>query len=188
MTRIEDLAPHVRSPQEGAAYDGSASPEEIRAKRLDVIAKAAFNNLRAYSNCSRSTLWALQTHLRLEAPEALKAATTLAGGIGETGETCGAVLGALMGIGLGLAPSETTDPAAQQAARAAVERFVREFTERCGSTRCYDVQEAIIGWRNDDPSKAADWRAARGPIACASLCAEAARLAADLILDEDGPN
>ncbi len=188
MTGIDDLAPRIRGPREHAAYDGSTTEEELRAQRLDAIAKTAFNNLRAYSNCSRSTLWALQTHLHLDGADALKAATTLAGGIGGTGETCGAVLGALMGIGLGLAPLEATDLAAQQVARTVAGEFVRRFTDRFGSTRCYDVQEAIIGWRNDDPSKASEWRAAGGPIACASLCAEAARIAAALILDEGGPS
>ena len=182
MSGIEELAPRIRGPQERAAYDGSAAPTERRAKRLDAVAKAAFNNLRAYSNCCRSTLWALQTHLRLDAPDVLKASTTLAGGIGGTGETCGAVIGALMAIGLAQGSLDTEDLESDRAAREAARRFVERFTERFHSTRCYGLQEATIGWRCDDPSLEEKWLAADGPLACASVCAEAARIAADLIL------
>jgi C_GCAxxG_C_C family probable redox protein len=184
MSRIDEFATDIRGPHERASYDGSADPAEMRAKRLDAIAKAAFNNLRAYSNCCRSTLWALQTHLRLDGPNVLNAATTLAGGIGGTGETCGAVIGALMAIGLGQGSSGLEDLASDRRAREASRRFVERFIERFGSTRCYEVQEATVGWRCDGPSRTTEWRKAEGPVACAAVCAEAARIAADLILGE----
>jgi C_GCAxxG_C_C family probable redox protein len=187
MSGIEELAPRIRGPRERAAYDGSTGPTERRAKRLDAVAKAAFNNLRAYSNCCRSTLWALQTYLHLDGSDVLNASTTLAGGIGGTGETCGAVIGALMAIGLGQGSSGLEDPESDRAAREAARRFVERFTERFDSTRCYGVQEATVGWRCDDPSLEEKWRAADGPLACAAVCAEAARIAADLILGGDGP-
>jgi hypothetical protein len=109
MSKIDDWAPRIRGPRELAAYDGSTTDAERRAKRLDAIAKAAYNNLRAYSNCCRSTLWALQTHLRLGGDDPLKASATLAGGIAGTGETCGAVIGALMGLGLGIASADVQE-------------------------------------------------------------------------------
>jgi C_GCAxxG_C_C family probable redox protein len=185
MSKIDDWAPRIRGPRELAAYDGSTTDAERRAKRLDAIAKAAYNNLRAYSNCCRSTLWALQTHLRLGGDDPLKASATLAGGIAGTGETCGAVIGALMGLGLGIASADVQELDRYVAARDAARRFVERFTERFGSTRCYELQEAIVGWRCDDPSLADRWLAADGPIACAAFCAEAARIAAELILDHD---
>jgi len=147
----------------------------------DQAAKTAFDNLRTYSNCCRATLWALQTHLDLPGEGAWRATATLSGGLGR-GETCGALIGALMGLGLALGPASVDDLAADERARQAkldlVERFATMFT----STRCYEVQEYLVGWRRDDPSKADAWERDNGPVACALLCAEAARASAQIIL------
>jgi len=187
MSKIDEFATRIRGPHEQAAYDGSTDPSEAHAKRLDAIAKTAFNNLRAYSNCCRSTLWALQVHLQLDSSDALKASASLAGGIGGTGETCGAVLGALMGIGLALGSSDPNDLESAAAAKEASRRFVTRFTERFDSTRCFGVQEATVGRSCDDPSRVAEWHVAEGPVACAAACAEAARIASDLILASGAP-
>ena len=152
-------------------------------KLLDAIAQSAFTNLRTYSNCARSTLWALQTHLRLEDSAALRASAGLAGGIGGTGETCGAVIGALMAVGLGLGSDAFDDANANRLVSGAVREVVDELREVYGSTRCHDIQTRLIGWCCDDSSKADAWRAAGGPIACATVCSEAARIAARVILD-----
>lgn len=182
MTRLDQFVTQISGPIEQALYDGSADESELRAKQLDVIAKTAFNNLRAYSNCCRSTLWALQTHLELPAPALLAASTTLAGGIVSTGETCGAVLGALIAIGYALGSASIQDTASHQAARAAAEEFVAQFTNRFGSTRCYEVQKATVGWCSDNPSNRERWIAAEGPAACAAVCGDAARIAAEILL------
>jgi len=187
VTEIGKFVASIDGPHERASYDGSTDSSEARAKRLDVIAKASFNNLRTYGNCCRSTLWALQTHLDLPSEDLLKASTTLAGGIAGTGETCGAVIGALMGIGIALGSADLGDLLSRQTARTAAGLFVQRFTEMFGSTRCYGVQEATVGWCCDDPSLTEKWHAANGPIACAAACAEAARMAANLVLDEIDP-
>ena len=66
--------------------------------------------------------------------------------------------------------------------KAAAKVFVESFLKIAGSTRCYDVQEALVGWRYDDASKTEAWREANGPIGCAAICGFAARLAAEEIL------
>lgn len=185
MTRIEEFATHIRGPHEHAAYDSSTDAAELRAKQLDAIAKSAFNNLRTYGNCCRSTLWSLQTHLRLDNADILRATATLAGGIGGTGETCGAVIGALMGIGLHLGSLDFCDTQSTQACLAATGQFVKRFTARFDTTRCHGVQKATIGWCCDDPDLMEKWVDDDGPIACAGVCAEAARIAADLILGSE---
>lgn len=103
-------------------------------------------------------------------------------GLAAPTETCGAVIGALMGIGLGFGSSNFEDLESYQTAREVSEQFVERFTARFGSTRCYEIQETTVGWRCDDPSRVAEWRAAEGPIGCA----EAARIAADIILGRGG--
>ena len=99
MSTFDRLVAQIWGPKDLAAYSRATTPEEVRLKLLDVIAKSAFNNLRACSNCCRSTLLAVQTHLRLPDPGTIQASSALAGGIAGTGETCGSVLGGLMAIG-----------------------------------------------------------------------------------------
>ena len=179
--KLEQFAEHRWGPKRRQdAGDGA----HTSGKYLDAIATSAFDNLRTYSNCCRSTLHAVQVHLRLPDAGSLKACAALAGGIGGTGETCGAILGGLMAIGLFLGSDDPRDETSQEIARQAARLFVNQILDRYGSTRCHELQEALIGWRLDDPARIDDWRAAGGPIACATICAEAARDAAAIILDD----
>jgi C_GCAxxG_C_C family probable redox protein len=189
MPIYDEIVAQVLGPTEVASYPDPTrvTPQEVRLRLLDRIAKSAFNNLRGYSNCCRSALWAVQVHLRLPGDGAFQAASTLAGGIVGTGETCGSVLGGLMAIGQALGPDSFRDPDADARVRVAAKTFVDTFTERIGSTRCYEVQEAVVGWCCDDPSKAKAWYDANGLAACAAVCGYAARLAAQLILDQSEP-
>lgn len=183
MTEWEKFAERGWGARREAPYDVPGSLPATRERLLDVIARSAFDNLRAYSNCCRSTLWALETHLRFGAPMTLRATAGLAGGIAATGETCGAVLGALMAVGLALGTDDLTDLDADKAVRDAAARFVDRFRSLFGTTRCWEIQEKLVGWRCDAPSKEAAWHEAGGSLACATVCAEAARLAARVILD-----
>ncbi len=182
MSLIDDLTRQIWGPEEWAAYDATSSHLETQNKLLDAIAKSAFTNLRSYSNCCRSTVWAVQTHLRLPGDELLRASSTLAGGIAGTGETCGSVLGGLLAIGLALGSDGYHDRSQDADAQAAARAFIEAFLATMGSTRCYGVQEALVGWVCDDASKVEAWRDANGPIGCAAVCGFAARLAAKQIL------
>ena len=183
MARWEELAERNWGARREAAYDTPGAHPATRERILDVIARNAFDNLRAYSNCCRATLWAVDTHLHVAGREALRATTTLAGGVAGSGETCGALLGALMAVGFALAADDLTDLDADKAVREAGKRCVAQFRELLGATRCWEVQEKIVGWRCDDPSKDDAWKAAGGGLACAAVCAEAARIAATIILE-----
>ena len=187
MSTFDNLVAQIWGPKEFAAYSGATTPEEVRLKLLDVIAKSAFSNLRAYSNCCRSTLGAIQTHLRLPDTGTMLASSALAGGIAGTGETCGSVLGGLMAIGQALGSDGYHEIKRDVQAQAAAKAFVESFRNMVGSTRCHGVQEALIGWRCDDASKTAAWREANGPIGCAAVCGFAARLAAEQILQRSDP-
>ncbi len=179
----DELISSIAGPEQQATYSVDVPPEEARLRQLDAIAKSAFNNLRAYSNCCRSTLWAVQTHLHLPDEGTFRACSCLAGGIAGSGETCGAVLGGMMAIGLALGSDRLPSRARDLPARMSAKAFVGAFVEKMWSTRCFHVQEALIGWRCDDPSKAQAWHDADGPTACAAVCGFAAREAARLILE-----
>ncbi len=62
MSTFDKLIAQIRGPKELYSYSGEASLEELRLKLLDVIAKSAFNNLRAYSNCCREDPAAVGSH------------------------------------------------------------------------------------------------------------------------------
>ena len=184
MNTYDKLVAQIWGPKELSSYSGETSPEEVRLKLLDVIAKSAFNNLRAYSNCCRSTLRAVQTHLRLPEAGTLQASAALAGGIAGTGETCGSVLGGLMAIGQAVGSDGYHDVERDVRAKAAAKAFVESFLETVGSTRCYGVQEALAGRRCDHSSETEAWHEANGPIGCAAVCGFAARLAAEKIFQQ----
>lgn len=89
-----------------------------------------------------------------------------------------------MAIGQALGSDGADEVSRDVTAKAAAKAFIESFLDSFGSTRCYGVQEALVGWRCDDPSKVDAWRAANGPVGCAAVCGFAARVAAQLILDQ----
>ena len=171
------------TPEERADHRKGGDPAGSEARILDAVARSAFTNLRAYSNCCRSTLDAVAQHIGPRDEALIRASSTLAGGIAGTGETCGAIVGALMAIGAALRSEDLLDGENDLLARRTAKAMVARFTELFSGTRCYAVQEHIIGWRCDDPTKEEAWLEADGPIGCALVCAEAARDAARLILE-----
>jgi len=155
-----------------------SSPEKI----LDAVAAQAFESLDVYGNCCRSTLWAIQTHLRQEESATLRASSVLAGGICGTGETCGSVLGGLIAIGEAFGSEDFRDIASYESANEKATEFVDWIHETFGSTRCFDIQRALMGWCHDSPSKDDEWLEAGGPVACAGHCAQVSHHVAAMIL------
>ncbi|MEW5827222.1 MAG: C-GCAxxG-C-C family (seleno)protein [Candidatus Bipolaricaulota bacterium] len=182
MARWQDVAEQGWAPRRRVPVESTA-PEEARDRQLDATARAAFDHLRAYGNCARATLWAVATHLGIPAPDAVRAMLGLCGGIAGTGGTCGGVIGGLAALGLGLGSADLMDAAGQQLVRTASAEFVAEFRKTFGSALCFEVQEGLVGFRNDNPSKEPAWKAAGGCVACALVCGEAARSAARIVLD-----
>jgi C_GCAxxG_C_C family probable redox protein len=177
-------------PKETARYDtrseGIASTEKI----LDRIAKAAYDNDRAYEGCTRCVLAALQDHLRLVHDDkayrvVLKASTALAAGVARRGETCGALVGAVMAVGL-VAGAERLDDAEgyARAMRVAVEVFDR-FKREYGTVKCFEIQEKLFGRSYDffNPEDAEAWYRDGGLDKCPGVCAVAARIGAEVILE-----
>ena len=170
-------------PRRGGDYGARPAVPGAREKLLDAIAEMAFRNLAVYGNCCRSTLWAVQIHLRGEDPGTLRASAALAGGIAGTGQTCGAVLGGLIAVGQFLGSDEFRDVETNQTASVAAKTLVQNLHALYGTTNCYQIQEALMGFRCDEPSKLQRWRDEGGPTACAAVCAQVARRSAAIILD-----
>jgi C_GCAxxG_C_C family probable redox protein len=87
-------------------------------------------------NCAQSILYAFGPDLGLDAETALKVATGLGGGLGGSGEVCGAVSGGVLALGLKYGRGGRDEkPMAQVAYQKTVE-LMRAFEEVHGSCTC----------------------------------------------------
>ncbi|MBA7581035.1 hypothetical protein ES708_22934 [subsurface metagenome] len=160
-----------------------------REKILDIIAKSAYNNDRAYEGCTRCVLAALIEHLHLSscegAKESLKASTGLAAGVCRMGETCGALTGGIMAIGLSIGSEKLEDFDTYKRVMENSYKLYNRFKEKYDTTRCFEIQEKVLGKHYDFKNKedGAAWYKDGGLDKCPMVCATAARLAAEIILD-----
>jgi C_GCAxxG_C_C family probable redox protein len=90
-------------------------------------------------NCSQAVLSAFCDELGFDRPTALKIAAGFGGGIGRSGETCGAVTGAIMVIGLKKGMSSPDPLQANEITYALSAEFLKRFRELRGSTLCRDL-------------------------------------------------
>jgi C_GCAxxG_C_C family probable redox protein len=177
-------------PKETVRYDTRSEAKASAGKIIDRIAKAAYDNDRAYEGCTRCVLAALQEHLHLVDDEkayraVLKASTALAAGVARRGETCGALVGAIMAVGL-VAGAERLDDAEgyTRAMKIGVKVFDR-FKENYGTVKCFEIQEKLFGRHYDffNPEDAGAWYKDSGLDKCPGVCAVATRVGAEVILE-----
>ncbi|RLF76707.1 hypothetical protein DRN38_03950 [Thermococci archaeon] len=170
-----------------ARYDIRSKPGS-KEKILDRVAKAAYDNDRAYEGCARCVLAALHHHLHLTDDErefkgALKASTGLAAGIARKGETCGALIGAIMAVGLVEGTEHLNDFDGYVKTMEAATKVFDEFKKHFGTVKCFEIQEKLLGrhydfWKDED---AEAWYKDGGLDVCPGVCAIAARIAAEVI-------
>ncbi len=129
-------------------------------------------------NCAQSVLTAFCEDLGMEKSQALKVALAFGGGMGGTGQTCGAVTGAYMVIGLRLGSKEREG--IREDLHRLVEDFNNKFTALHGSTDC----NVLLGCEVNTPEGRA--RARENGLfdsVCPDLVRDSAR-----ILEEMGEN
>ena len=83
-------------------------------------------------SCSQAVFSSYAEAMGLEKNTALKIAGTFGGGMGRTGQTCGAVTGALMVLGLKYSATDAADKETKELAYARVQEFARRFATRNG--------------------------------------------------------
>ena len=170
-------------------YNVKGVPPGSREKLLDIIAKSAYNNDRAYEGCTRCVLAALIEHLHLSsyegAKEVIKASSALAAGVCRMGETCGALTGGIMAIGLVTGSEKLEEFDAYVKSMENSYKLYNRFKEKYGTTRCFEIQEKVLGRHYDfkNEEDGAAWYKDGGLDKCPMVCATAARLAAEIILD-----
>lgn len=168
-----------------AKYDTREVEPGSKEKLLDRIAWDAYYNDRVYQGCTRCVLHALQSHLHLGNGEVLRASTALAGGVARMGETCGALTGGIMAIGLVLGCEKLENITAYRETMEVSHEIYNRFKKEIGSTVCYEIQNRLFGRSFDfkKDEEAEEWCKEGGLEKCPMVCAIAARIAADIILN-----
>lgn len=167
------------------------SSQLSREELLRKVEEDAARCERELHGCGRCTLSALMKHLDLgdqaSADLALKAVLPLSGGIAQTRNTCGALLGGLMAIGMVSFPGRLDDATMDdiRAAMTVGRKFYRRFEKEIGHARCFDIREAALGrvYDTSDPDEYRKFAEAGGYQMCGDVCGKAARLAAEFVLD-----
>jgi C_GCAxxG_C_C family probable redox protein len=96
-------------------------------------------------SCSQSVFSAYAEEMGLDLDTALKIAGAFGGGMGRTGQTCGAVTGAIMAIGLKYGATSAADKETKEKAYALVKEFSDRFKVRNDVVTCKDLLGVDIG-------------------------------------------
>lgn len=89
--------------------------------------------------CSQAVLVSFAAELGIDEKTAFKISSTFGGGIGRTGETCGAVAGAIMALGLKYGYSDPPEDMTKTELYQKVNFFLEEFKEKHSVTKCKDL-------------------------------------------------
>ena len=90
-------------------------------------------------NCSQSVFVPFARRFGLAEEKAIGVAAGFGGGIGQMGETCGAVTGASMALGLLAQTRIGSCYEVKYVAYALVQEFTPRFIEKCGALKCREL-------------------------------------------------
>jgi C_GCAxxG_C_C family probable redox protein len=96
-------------------------------------------------NCAQSVAGSVGPAHGLDRATAIKVAQAFGGGMGRTGNVCGAVTGALMVIGFVCSAKDSKDVAAKAKSAAMARDVMDRFRARQGSILCRDILGCDIG-------------------------------------------
>lgn len=168
------------------------SDKEIRVTIPDVPKEELYETLdrrvnfymNACHHCAQASYVVLEEQFGLGESAILKALTPLPG-IGERGETCGAVIGSLLALGLVIGRDRLDDWNGYRASLIPARRFCERFEDEFGSTMCADILEKQFGRRFDlgNEMDLAEFQASGATEKCSAVVRKAVRITADLILE-----
>ncbi len=160
-----------------------------RQEILEEVEKLAYKYEQLYGGCSQCVVGAVKEVLGGISDDVFKSATGLAGGVGLTGNTCGALTGGVMvlSVFLGRDYDNFADPErirfeTFRLAKELVERYEKEY----GTVVCDEIKEKIMGRTYDlwDEKEYQEFLAAGGhDDKCPSVCGKAARWAVEILMD-----
>ena len=112
-------------------------------------------------------------------------------GFGMTGGICGGVTGSLIALGLFFGSDDPEDYEGTGRTMTAAREFITRFKQELGTIYCPELQEEVIFEKYMDPRGSKEnfvaFQKARGYEKCALPPGVGARLAAEVMLDSDGP-
>jgi C_GCAxxG_C_C family probable redox protein len=134
----------------------------------------------AHYNCAQSVLGPFANYFGLERETAFRLATPFGGGIGHSGQLCGAVSGALMVIGLARGIT-VYDQSEKEACYALARTFLEGFAALHGSLTC----PGLLGLDIGDPDDLAKVRELNlFHTRCPQFVGDAARIVAEVLVLE----
>jgi len=125
-------------------------------------------------SCSQAVVCAFAKDFGIDEMSALKLSCGLGGGMGHTGNTCGAVSGALMVIGMKYGRTTLEDLASKEKTYELAQQFMKEFRRRNHSITCTD----LLTYDLSDPEKL---KAAREAGVFKTVCPRLVRDAGDIL-------
>ena len=155
--------------------------------------KEVFKRAKAYElrggNCAQCSLFAIFEVLGVEDDNVVRAATGFADGVGLSGDGhCGALSGGTMAISyfFGRKKEDLARMGKQLRALLLAKKFHEQFLKEFSTCRCHDIQLKKYGrffnlYDMEDMKAAV---AAGMPEGCSTLVGQAARMALEIILDE----
>ena len=96
-------------------------------------------------NCAQAVLAVFSEALQMNRETAMRVATGFGGGMGRSGNTCGAVTGAFMVLGLARGMRLAEDAAAKESTYALVREFSRQFAQKHETLACRELLGVDIG-------------------------------------------
>lgn len=99
----------------------------------------ALSNFNQGHSCAQAVLCAFAPDLGLNRDMALKVAAGFGGGLGRSGEVCGAVTGAIIALGLKFGSTKLNDREAKEITYANVRAFCDEFKRRHKTLLCREL-------------------------------------------------
>jgi C_GCAxxG_C_C family probable redox protein len=107
----------------------------------------AVESFKSGFSCSQAVCYVFAEDLGLDRETALRVSGGFGGGMGHTGQTCGAVTGAVIAIGLKYGKVDADDNRAKEITYEKVQELKRRFCELHGSILCED----LLGMAISDP-------------------------------------
>ena len=166
--------------------------EAIKLEELKISAsKLAEKYEQEYGGCTQCVLAAIKETIGGISDEVFKAGTGLAGGIGLSGNSCGALTGGVMALScyLGRDYDQFPDPDCERinSYRLAA-RLQQKFEEEYGTSLCQGIQTKIMGrsfnlW--DPKDKEAFLEAGGHDDKCPLVCEKAAAFVIDILNEEN---
>lgn len=100
-------------------------------------------------NCAESVLLALAEEFGQKTPHIPRIATGFGGGIGRSGNICGALSGAVMAIGLKIGCDKAEEKEKRNATYENVQLLIKAFEKEFGNTQCKTLTQCDLQTQDD---------------------------------------